>query len=208
MLLCWCCFVRVMDIIANLRRKCGRWWCWFTRCVRTKEKQNRKIMRHDWSNTTSVSSCLPPLFSNSPYDGMHCAVSFTNTDERFEFPIVQSGTNNKGYQFKWLVVFRVESEKAKQQRPSPFCEVPSGRVFVCWPSFEGELFYAFYGVSFFSIGVFSISSIHITDGSAFWRREESLRKKFDKKDKKLENFCGKAGKTFEAIRELRKIAYV
>lgn len=191
MLLCWC-FVRVMDIIANLRRKCWRWWCWFTRCVRMKEKKNRKIMRHDWSNTTSVSSCFPPLFSNFPSDGMHCAVSCTNTDEYFEFPIVQSGTNNKGYQFKWLVVFSSRVEQAKQQRPSPFCEVPKRLCVLA--VVRRQLFYAFYGVSLFSIGVFSISSIHNTDGSAFLKTRENLKKNSDKKGKKLENFCGESGK--------------
>lgn len=98
-------------------------------------------------------------------------------------PIVQSGTNNKGYQFKWLVVFSSRVEQAKQQRPSPFCEVPKRLCVLA--VVRRQLFYAFYGVSLFSIGVFSISSIHNTDGSAFLKTRENLKKIFDKKRQEI-----------------------
>lgn len=121
---------------------------------------------------------------------MHCAVSFTNTNEGAEFPIVQSGTNNKGYQFKWLVVFSSRVEKAKQRRPSPFCEVPSACVCV---GRRSKANFFMLSMEFHSSRLVSSVLVRfiIRMEVLFWRREKISRNFSDKKVascEKLENF--------------------
>lgn len=162
------------------------------RCVNEGEKES-KIMRHDWSNTTTVSSCFPPLFSNSPYDGMHCAVSCTNTSVCCESPIVQSGTNNKGYQFKWLVVF---SNRVKKQSSSDQAHFVKYQALgcVCWP-FEGNFFMLSMEFHYSRVVSSVLVRFIIRMEVLFWRREK-ISRKIDKKQvvRSLENFCGEPGK--------------